>query len=352
MRSVSSLRSGVKPEDQSSGTEPGYSRAPLVPVDCLGPRFQDEFGIDVVRGLSSPRKSIPSKYFYDPRGSALFDAICELPEYYPTRTEIAILRASAESIMSFFSERKGDLVEIGCGSDLKIRQLLDRTDRAFLSNIRYVPIDISADCLNGPLRKLSRDYAPMEVRGLIADFTRDLEGMPAGRKMIAFFGSTFGNFMPEESIRFLRRFAAAMTREDRFLIGIDMVKPVETIEAAYNDAAGVTAEFNLNILRHLNRRFKADLDTSDFEHVAFYDTELERIEMHLRAKKNLMGSIPGLSMQVSFSKGETILTEISQKFSRRSATERFRRAGFRPVAWHMDAKGWFSLVELQKTESS
>lgn len=316
-------------------------------ANCLDLDFLEEIRKDIRRGLTAPQKSIPSKYFYDARGSRLFDQICQLPEYYPTRTEISILRSSAPQIMSFFSHRKADLVEIGCGSDIKIRKLLDGTDPPLVGHIRYVPVDISAKSLLQSSDRLLKDYRALKIFGIIADFTRHLELMPQGRKLIAFLGGTFGNFTDSESISLLKRFAAVMNFDDRLLLGLDMLKPVDIIEAAYNDSAGITAQFNLNILNHINRRLGADFDTAYFEHRAFFNRHPERIEMHLAAKKDLNVRIADLNMTVLIEKGETIHTENSQKFSRRSAMERFREAGLYPGAWHTDEKGWFSLVELQ-----
>jgi L-histidine N-alpha-methyltransferase len=314
----------------------------------LNDDFSTRIADDVRRGLSRKPKAIPSKYFYDSRGSRLFDQICALPEYYPTRTEIGILRDRARSIMSFFEKRPGLLVEIGSGSDVKIRQLFERIDPAWLRHIRYVPMDISADCVIDGARRLLADFQGLSVEGIIADFTCHLEQIPSGRKMIVFLGGTFGNFTPAEGNDLLMRLAATMGAEDRLLIGLDMVKDRPIIEAAYNDRAGVTAAFNLNILNHINQRLGANFDMNLFEHHAFFNPNEERIEMHLRARDTFSVQIAGLAMASFFRRNETIRTEISQKFSRQSAQARFRKAGLEAVAWHTDAQEWFSLVELAK----
>lgn len=315
--------------------------------DHLDLDFPAEFGKDVRQGLSKSQKAIPAKYFYDECGSRLFEQICRLPEYYPTRTEISILEKYAPRIMSFFADGQADLVEIGCGSDLKVRKLLDGVEPKLIAHIRYVPVDISGECLRTSARRLLRDYRALRIRGIIADFTRHLERLPPGRKLIVFLGGTFGNFTESQGLRLLKRFAEIMNPEDRLLLGLDMVKPVAVLEAAYNDSAGVTAMFNLNILNHVNRCLKAEFDTADFVHRAFYNKEQERIEMHLAAKKNLQVRIVDLDMCLRMEKSETIHTEISKKFSRRSATKLFLQAGLFPAAWHSDRKGWFSLVDLR-----
>ena len=316
-------------------------------IDCLDLDFLTEFRKDVRRGLSLPRKSIPAKYFYDEAGSRLFEQICRLPEYYPTRTEISILERYAPRIMSFFAGEKADLVEIGCGSDLKVRKLLDGADHRQLALVRYVPVDISGDSLRLAASRLLRDYRSLRIRGIAADFTRHLGRLPPGRKLIVFLGGTFGNFTESQGRRLLRRFAELMSPGDRLLIGLDMVKQVAILEAAYNDGAGVTARFNLNILSHVNRCLKADFCLADFSHRAFFNRDLERIEMHLVAGRDLQVRIADLDLQVKMETGETIRTEISRKFHRDSAAKLFLKAGLSPVAWHTDRRGWFSLVELR-----
>jgi L-histidine Nalpha-methyltransferase len=339
----------IDPSDQLIG--PLRSPVPRLSFsDFLRADFSEEIGKDVVNGMSQQQKTLPSKYFYDARGSQLFDEICRLPEYYPTRTEISILRASARSIMSFFERAAGDLVEIGCGSDIKIRQLLEPLERDLLGRLRYVPMDISAECLMQSAQRLLSAFPALQIHGLIADFTRHLDRLPDRRKMIVFFGGTFGNFTAEEGIRLLAHMAGSMGPEDRLLIGLDMIKKKKTLEAAYNDSREVTAAFNLNILNHINRWLDADFDLEAFAHLAFWNERLERIEMHLRAQKKVVVHLSRLQRTFSLARGETIRTEISQKFSRSSAQERFGKAGLQPVGWHTDPAGWFSLVELRRLQ--
>ena len=310
--------------------------------------FYTEISRDVRHGLSLPQKAIPSKYFYDDLGSRLFDRICLLPEYYPTRCEIAILEKLAPEIMSFFHREPADLVEIGCGSDTKVRKLLQGIDEALLENVRYVPVDISGECLIRSARRLLKDFRALRIHTIAADFTRHLEHLPRRRKLIAFFGGTLGNFTAAMSRRLLGTFASVMHPDDCLLIGIDMLKPITLLERAYNDSAGITAAFNLNILNHLNKRLGGNFNTADFAHRAFFNHGQERIEMHLAAKRDVEIAIADLDMLVRMDKGETIHTEISRKYSRESAEKMFVAVGLLPVAWHTDDKGRFSLVELRK----
>ena len=327
-----------------------YPQGRLTSSNYLDLDFHTEISRDVRHGLSLPQKAIPSKYFYDDLGSRLFDRICLLPEYYPTRCEIAILEKLAPEIMSFFHTEPADLVEIGCGSDTKVRKLLHGLDEALLENVRYVPVDISGECLIRSARRLLKDFRALRIHTIAADFTRHLEHLPRCRKLIAFFGGTLGNFTAAMSRRLLGNFAAVMHPDDCLLIGIDMLKPVNLLERAYNDSAGITAAFNLNILNHINKRLGGNFNTADFAHRAFFNHDRERIEMHLAAKRDVEISIADLDMPVRMDKGETIHTEISRKFSRHSAEKMFVAAGLLPVAWHTDDRGRFSLVELRKAD--
>ena len=302
---------------------------------------------DILRGMTKRQKSIPAKYFYDARGSQLFDQICMTPEYYPTKTELAILDQSAAEIMQFFFEEGGDLIELGSGSNQKIRKLLDGTPRPGRGWIRYVPVDISRSCLLESARELLDDYENLTVLGVLADFTQHLSVLPRGRKLLTFFGSTIGNLTEPEAVNFLRSVRAIMNRDDRFLLGMDMLKPIEIIEAAYNDRQGVTCDFNRNILAHIDRELGADFDTEDFEHLAFFNTGTECVEMHLKARRNITARIEDLGLSVEIKKGETIHTEISTKFSRKRAQRLFQGAGLSVSRWVTDPKGWFSLIELE-----
>jgi L-histidine N-alpha-methyltransferase len=317
-------------------------------LNCLLEDDREDAGREIIDGLTRPQKRLPSKYFYDAYGSWLFERICDLPEYYLTRTELAILKEKASEIMAFFNRDPGDLVELGSGSNRKIRILLDAVDGDNLRRVRYVPVDISGSALEEASRDLLCVYEDLDILGIIADFTRHLEVMPAGRKLITFLGSTIGNFSGPERLAFLRGVAGAMKPGDRFLLGLDMLKSPDLLEAAYNDSQGVTAAFNRNILRNLNCSLNADFNLADFEHRAVFVEEKERVEMHLKATRATAARIAALDLQVSLRPGETIHTEICQKFSRGRAQRDFQKVGLAALEWFSDHQGWFSLVLLQK----
>ncbi len=277
----------------------------------------------------------------------LFDEICCLPEYYPTRTELSILDEYAPRIMDFFAQDGGDLIEIGSGSDLKIRKLLQVVQPNCLEKIRYVPMDISEIGLLRSARSLLASFDGLNIYGIIGDFIRSMGHIPRTRKLITFFGSSIGNFPDDEGAVFLRELARSMEREDRLLIGMDMLKSVEIIEAAYNDRFGVTAEFNLNIIHHINHKLSADFHEEDFDHKAFFNADREQIEMHLRARRSVSAYIADLSMPVHLGQGETIHTEISRKYSREGIERLFPQAGLHISNWYTDPKKWFSLIELK-----
>lgn len=307
--------------------------------------FQSDISRDVLQGLTYGQKSIPSKYLYDAYGSRLFEEICSLPEYYQTRTELSILKSSATHMVQ--NLREVDIVELGSGSNLKIRTLLDACIRSCKSDICYLPVDVSESALVEASLELLDSYTDLKIVGIVADFTKHIGKIPAGRqRLFVFFGSTIGNFSGGARIGLLKSVAKMMGPGDRFLLGIDMIKPVEVIERAYNDSMGVTAEFNKNILNVLNRELNADFDASHFDHVAFYHASKEQVEMHLRANRGVSVEINGLGIQVSMEKGETIQTEICGKFSRESAEAMAEEAGLRIDRWYSDPQGWFSLVEL------
>jgi L-histidine N-alpha-methyltransferase len=314
--------------------------------NCLEHTFRREIEKDVHNGMVSARKSLPSKYFYDARGSKIFDDICHLPEYYPTRTELSILRNSVSGIMATFHE--GDLVELGPGAHLKIQILLDALARSRRKLTRYIPIDVSRSALINSARELSDLYPEVEVFAVVADFMQPLNVMPDDRmKLIIIFGGTIGNLDEEESIGFLRSVAGTMKMDDRFLFGLDMIKSRDILESAYNDSQGITAEFNRNILSVINRELNANFDPSLFKHVAFFNEERDRVEMHLQARKDMAVEINDLDLPVTLKKGEMIRTEICRKFSRESAEKMLSASGLEVSEWFTDAKEWFSLVEAK-----
>jgi L-histidine N-alpha-methyltransferase len=300
---------------------------------------------DAHRGLTARQKSIPSKYFYDARGSELFEEICFLPEYYPTRTEMNILERAAPHIMGSF--KWGDIVELGSGANLKIRMLLDAADESDLSHYRYVPVDVSETALIEASEELLGIYPELEVLGIVADFTIHMDVIPSDRpRFILFLGSTIGNFDERTRSKFLRHVARSMKHADKLLIGFDMLKSRNTLEAAYNDSRGVTSAFNKNVLHVLNRELRADFDPSHFDHVAFFNEDKERVEMHLQANRRVEVQISELGLEIELDKDETIHTEICNKFSREGVERLVSEAGFYINKMYFDSKGWFSLAEL------
>lgn len=308
---------------------------------------QKEMMRDVRTGLAKPQKSIPAKYFYDSCGSRLFEQITMTPEYYITRTELSILEHSAGKMVEFLSGAGGDIVELGSGPTSKIKKLLDAAYARGLDRLRYVPLDICGTCIEEVIEELPLLYPDLEVLGLRADFTAHLGMLPRGKKLLVFFGSTIGNFTEQECAGFLQKLKQAMNPDDRLLVGIDMLKPIRVMEAAYNDSEGITRRFNLNMLSHINRELKGNFDLDDFEHLAHFNPDDEQVEMHLGAKRAVSVSIPSLSMTVNLRRGETIHTEICRKFSRNRIERTFSEAGFQIEGWFTDSREWFSLVEVK-----
>src|SRR5215468_516573 len=301
-----------------------------------------QLAADVRRGLTATPKRLPPKYFYDDRGSRLFEAICELPEYYLTRTEHALLADIADAVIA--ATRPAQLVELGSGSAQKTRLLLDALGRANPA-AAYVPIDVSESTLRRSAAALRADYPALRVHAIVADYEHGLPRLASAvPRLVAFLGSTIGNFVPPDDVSFLRGFRRRLRRGDHLLLGVDLVKPVEHLHAAYNDAAGVTAEFNRNVLRVLNRELRADFDPARFDHVAFYDPAAAQIEMHLRARAAHTVRIAALDLSVDFAAGETIHTESSRKFTRSSADTMLGAAGFRLVHWYPSRDDAFALA--------
>ncbi|HET8834586.1 MAG TPA: L-histidine N(alpha)-methyltransferase [Gemmatimonadales bacterium] len=297
---------------------------------------------EVAAGLSAPQKELSPKYFYDERGSELFAEITRLPEYYPTRTERALLQGWMPELMAQLGTRT--LIELGAGNAEKSRIILDAmraTGRAEL----YVPIDVSATFLSQTAATLRREYPGLAVEPAVADIAVELNlprriPRPA---LFAFLGSTIGNFYPPAAIRLLRRICAVMEPGDRFLLGVDLRKDIARVEAAYNDSRGITAAFNRNMLLVLNHELGADFDPEHFQHRAFYDRVAHRIEMHLVSTRDQVVSIPGLQ-PIPFAAGESIRTEISTKYDRDSVAALFEAAGLRIEAWPRDPTTPFGLV--------
>ena len=300
-----------------------------------------ELARDARAGLTGKAKELPPKYFYDARGSELFERITLQPEYYPTRAELAILDAHADEIMEL--ARAEELVEIGSGSSRKTRLLIEALGRH--GGRRYVPIDVSEAALYDAAQKLRVLYPWLEIEGAVGDFEHDLDGIArTGRRLVAFLGSTIGNLEVEARVPFLRSVRTMLEDGDHFLLGVDLVKDRRTLEAAYNDAQGVTAAFNLNVLDVVNRELDGDLPVEAFEHRAFYDDEEERIEMRLRARRAVHAHLGRIDLDVDFEPGEELRTEISCKFRREAVEETLRAAGLVPVRWFTDPERRFAVA--------
>ncbi len=306
---------------------------------------QEQDGDDVIAGLTNVPKSLPPKYFYDDIGSQLFEDITDTPEYYPTRSEQEILNARSADIAAITGPC--DLVELGSGSSRKTRVLIEAyIDAAGPEGLRYIPVDVSGGILKESSRDLVETFPDLDIWGLVGTYEQALAGMPArelGARMILFLGSTIGNLTPDQSYDFLRGAAGRMRPGEYFLIGYDLRKDPAILEAAYNDAAGVTAAFNLNMLRHLNDRFDGDFDLDRFRHKAFYNSDLHRIEMHLESLAEQTVRLGALDLDIRFAAGETIHTEISRKFTAEYMEETFGSIGFSPVKHFTDAAGRFGL---------
>jgi L-histidine Nalpha-methyltransferase len=301
---------------------------------------------DVREGLSCPFKEIPPKYFYDERGSKLFEDITGLPEYYPTRCERSILDERAAEIVAEAGAGAAGartLIELGSGAAAKTRCLLDAMSDAGTLEA-YVPVDISEEITRRVAAELVEEYAGIRVHGIVCDYETHLERVPREEgALIAFLGGTIGNFRPAPRRAFLARIATLMYPGDRFLLGTDLVKDVGVLEAAYNDSAGVTAEFNKNVLHVLNNELGANFDPDRFEHVAFFDAENEWIDIRLRSLAEQFIDLKALDMQVHFARNEEMRTEISTKFTRERLEQAYAQAGLELVEWWTDPDQLYAL---------
>ncbi|GIJ20462.1 L-histidine N(alpha)-methyltransferase [Micromonospora lutea] len=300
---------------------------------------------DVRMGLTAEEKWLPPKWFYDSRGSELFDEITRLPEYYPTRAERAVLAERAVEIAELTGAKT--LIELGSGSSEKTRLLLDAfTQRGELGS--FVPLDVSVSALAGSTAAVAADYPGLRVRGIVGDFTRHLDHLPTGgRRLVIFLGGTIGNLLPVERAEFLTGMRAALEGGDWLLVGTDLVKDPAVIVPAYDDAAGVTAEFNRNVLRVLNRELDADFDPSAFAHVALWNPEQEWIEMRLRAERSMRVKV--LDLVVDFAAGEDLRTEVSAKFRPEGIAGELAATGFRTERFWTDPADLFG-VTLARAE--
>jgi len=318
----------TEPENKPSEAEPPLSTAMN--------------GHDLLLGLATRPLTLPSKYFYDDRGSALFEAICELPEYYLTRTELALL----DDVSGIIAEITGsqELVELGAGTARKTHSLIE----ALLEqqgNLQYVALDISEYALSKATESLSAQFPNLRISGIQCDYTQTMEALDPDPGCVAvFLGSTIGNFSHERGVAFLKRISERLAQGDWLLLGVDLVKPIEVQEAAYNDSAGVTAAFNKNILNVVNQEAAGDFDPGDFQHLAFFNKDQSQIEMHLVAKRDLQVRLETLDLELEVEAGERIRTEISRKFTRESAGALLTEAGFELQHWFESENGYFGLA--------
>jgi L-histidine Nalpha-methyltransferase len=304
-------------------------------------------GSDVIKGLTQTPKSLPARYFYDDRGSELFEQICELPEYYLTRTETAILQKCAIEIARLTDSC--EIVELGSGSSTKTRILLDAYNQLNYP-LLYIPIDVSAGILETSARQLLADYELLQVHALASTYELALQQLIPRQlpsRMICFIGSSLGNLNPQECNVFFSQIISALDVGEYFLLGIDLQKQKHLLEAAYNDVQCVTAAFNLNMLEHLNWRFEGNFDTTQFEHWAFYNETKNQIEMHLRSLRSQTVQLRALDLTIEFESSETILTEISRKFDLNTIQQELSSQGLKPIQVWTDQNQWFGLLLCQ-----
>ena len=302
---------------------------------------------DVRTGLTADPKWLPPKWFYDDRGSELFEEITRLPEYYPTRAERAVLAERADEIAGI--TRAKTLIELGSGASDKTRLLLDALHtRADLA--AFIPLDVSDGALAWSTAAIAEAYPRLSVRGIVGDFTHHLTSLPdGGGRLVAFLGGTIGNLLPDERAEFLRDLREALDPGEWFLLGTDLVKDPAVLVPAYDDAAGVTAEFNRNVLVVINRELGADFPVAEFDHVALWDAEHEWIEMRLRARRAMRVRVPALDLTVDFAAGEELRTEVSAKFRSEGLAAELAGAGFSLRHWWTDPGGRFG-VSLARAE--
>jgi L-histidine N-alpha-methyltransferase len=305
---------------------------------------------DARRGLTTTPKDLPPKWFYDDRGSELFDEITRLPEYYPTRTERSILLAHADDIVRVSGA--DTLVELGSGTSEKTRIILDAFHRG--GRLRaFAPFDVSEATLRDAAAQVAAEYPGVGVHAVVGDFERHLAHVPtAGHRTVAFLGGTIGNFAPEPRARFLASLAATLRPGETLLLGTDLVKDASRLVRAYDDAAGVTAAFNKNVLHVLNRELGSAFDPDDFDHVAHWNATEEWIEMRLRSRNQLRIAVPALDLTVEFAAGEEMRTEISAKFRQEKVARELAAAGFELAEWWTDPAGDFALSLARRVEPS
>jgi L-histidine N-alpha-methyltransferase len=308
--------------------------------------INDSLRWELIHGLLAPQKYISSKFFYDDYGSRLFEWITQLPEYYPTRTEKSIIQNNANELFAQLSHI--NLIELGSGDCSKISLVLKAITPSKLSNITYYPIDFSPASIEQSKNELKREFPELEVKGIAGDFTQ-LKSLPNEQpRIICFFGSTIGNFETQEAEKLLNGIQEIMNPGDQLILGLDMVKDISVIEAAYNDSQRITEAFNKNILRACNKLIDTDFFIPDFDHLAFFNKELNRIEMHLVANTDIEISSPWLKQNLSFKQGDRIHTENSQKYTKDMIQHLANKSHLHINKMYTDKNSWFSIIQLMK----
>jgi dimethylhistidine N-methyltransferase len=302
---------------------------------------------DVIRGLNQKQKSLPARYFYDSKGSQLFEDICQLAEYYPTRTEASILQQYAVDIVN--QTQANELVELGSGSSSKTRYLFDAYQKLNIS-LDFIPVDVSDSILRVSANQLLADYPQLKIQGKVATYDRALQQLKnnfSGKRIIIFLGSSIGNFTPTKCDRFIEQVRSALNPGDYFLLGIDLQKPKEILEAAYNDGDGITAAFNLNMLQHLNHRFAGNFNLDLFKHQAIYNRGKHQIEMYLISQQAQTVTLSDLNLTIKLEKSEKILTEISRKFNLAEMESYLGDRNLNSIKTYTDDQQWFGLLLVQ-----
>lgn len=302
---------------------------------------------DVVNGLNQKQKSLPARYFYDSQGSELFEQICQLREYYPTRTEASILQQYATEIVH--RTQASELVELGSGSSTKTRYLFDAYQKSTIP-LYYTPVDVSDSILKVTANQLLLDYPQLKIQVKVATYSQALQQLKnsfLGKRTIIFLGSSIGNFAAAKCNRLIERVTSALNPGDYFLLGIDLQKPIDILEAAYNDAQGVTAAFNLNMLQHLNHRFAGNFQLDLFKHQAIYNQTEHQIEMYLISQQEQTVTLADLNLTIKLAKEERILTEISRKFNLEQMAKYLSDRHLNLIETYTDARQWFGLLLVQ-----
>lgn len=303
---------------------------------------------DMICGLKSTPKFIPARYFYDQKGSQLFEQICELAEYYPTRTEASILKDYAAEII--LETKAMELAELGSGSSTKTRFILDAYQNSN-TPLYYTPIDVSSSMLEATAKSLLEDYPLLKIQAKVATYDQALKELSSysfGKRLIIFLGSSIGNLDPQNCDRFLEKLTTGLNPGDYFLLGIDLHKSQAILEAAYNDKLGITAEFNLNMLQHLNHNFEGNFDLNSFKHKAIYNNNLNQIEMYLVSQRQQLVNFNRLDLTVEIEKEEEILTEISRKFNLSEMESYLSKYNLNIIKTYTDKQQWFALILAQK----